>query len=111
MFFQEYQLYGKKLAENGGGLIPAAIMLRKSSDGTFLLDKYIIAKDAGDFAPSIREFCQQKPEVAEKMIRQYGVNQNDLYDQLMENLIAYLKANDLVGIYLEDKSGKQMPLT
>jgi hypothetical protein len=106
---REYLLYGKKLVENGGSVVPAAIKLRKKPDGSYTLVEYTEAKDGAGFAPSIREFCKQKSGVAEKMIGQYGKH-SELAEKIRENLLAYLKVNNLTDIYLEDHSGKQIPL-
>jgi hypothetical protein len=106
---REYLLYGKKLVENGGSVVPAAIKLRKKPDGSYTLVEYTEAKDGAGFAPSIREFCKQKSGVAEEMIGQYGKH-SELAEKIRENLLAYLKVNNLTDIYLEDHSGKQIPL-
>ena len=108
--FQNYMLYGKKLVKDGGGVVPAAIKLHKNSDGNYTLAEYIEAKDGSGFSPSIREFCKQKSGVAEKIIKQYGKH-TELAVKIRESLIAYLKANNLTGIYLEDYNGEQTSLT
>lgn len=110
VYEQEYLLYGKKLVENGGGIIPAAIKLRKNTDGTYTLAQYIEAKDGTDFSPSIKEFCKPKSDVADKILKHYGAY-DDILAKMQENLIAYLKVNNLTGIFLEKRGGEQTPLT
>jgi hypothetical protein len=108
--FQQYLLYEKKLVQISGGVVPAAIKLRKGSDGSYAFAEYIEAKDGAGFVPSIKEFCKQKSGVAEKIIEQYGKHK-ELAAKIHESLIAYLKVNNLTGIYLEDFNGEQTPLT
>jgi|GEM_PF-5079186 len=110
VYEQEYLLYGRKLVESSAGIIPAAIKLRKNADGTFTLAEYIEAKDGAGFAPSIREFCKPKSGVADKILNHYGKESN-LHDKMHESLIAYLEANNLTGIFLEDYDGERTPLT
>ena len=110
VYEQEYLLYDKKLVENGGGIIPAAIKLRRNTDGTYTLTQYIEAKDGTGFAPSIRKFCKLKSGVADKILKYCG-NYDDILAKMQENLIAYLKANNLTGIFLEKRGGEQTPLT
>ncbi len=107
--YQEYTLFGKKLAESGGGSGPAAIKLRRSSDGTYSLAGYIEAMDGSGFGPSVRKFCKLKKGVAEKILNHSG--NLELNTVLRENLLNYLKENNLTGIYLEEYNGKQTPLT
>jgi hypothetical protein len=104
---QQYVLYEKKLVENGGGIIPAAIKFKKGADGSYTLEKYIEAKDGSAFAPSIREFCKPKKGVADKILKHYG-EYGDLFVKMNENLTKYLKDNNLTGIILEDHTGKQV---
>lgn len=107
---EEYLLYGKKLVEDNASRVPAAIKLRKDSDGSFTLVEYIVAKDGAGFAPSVREFCKPKSSVAERILEDYG-KKNNLHDQICESLLTYLKANNLTGIFLEGRDGTQKPLT
>lgn len=107
---QQYVLYGEKLVESSAGIIPAAIKFKKDANGRYTLDKYIEARDGSGFAPSIREFCKPKKGVAEKILKHYG-EYGDLFVKMNENLIQYLKDNNLAGIILEDHTGKQIPLS
>ncbi len=107
---EEYLLYGKKLVEDNASHVPAAIKLRKDSDGSFTLVEYIEAKDGAGFAPSIREFCKSKSSVAERILEDYG-KKNNLHDRISESLLTYLKENNLTGIFLEGRDGTQTPLT
>lgn len=106
----EYLLYDKKLVESSGSVVPAAIKLRKTTDGAYTLAEYIEAKDGSAFAPSIREFCKPKAGVADKILKHYG-DYSDLFDKMKQNLINYLKENNLKGIYLEERDGSQTSLT
>lgn len=111
VFYSEYVLYGReKLVQNTGGVVPAAIKYRRLGNGSYALSEYVEARDGALFEPSIREFCRPKPGVADEMLKHY-MNYSDLIEKMRRNLVGYLQANGLSGVYLETPGGERIPLT
>lgn len=113
-----YKLYGNVLSEEGGSVIPAAIVYTKNSDGNYILDEYKQAMDGSEFAKSIRAYCTMPVSgkkingLANKILNHYG-NYDDIIALERKNLIKHLKANHQNNIMLKVKGSdnKLLPLT
>ncbi len=110
------KLYDKTVTIKGSSIIPAAITFSKDTEGGYISETFVEAKDGAYFTPSIAEFC--KLPVSKKKIR--GLDEKILKDYsdhssrqelLINNLIQHLKDNQLSGISLKQPDGKLLPLT
>ncbi len=110
VYYQRYVLYGKTLLEEGAGIVPAAIKYQKNNEGSYKFKEYIEAMDGGYFKKSIEEFCRPNEDMARVIMEHYG-NYSDLFDIMRENLITYLKSNNLTGLSLKKDNGEIIPLT
>lgn len=110
VYYSSYSLYGKELVQEGGGIIPAAVVFEKNQDGNYSLKEYIEAMDGSYFADSIREFCKPKSNIANDILRHYR-SYEDLFDLMEKNLKDYFQANNLKGISMKKTSGEIVPLT
>lgn len=106
-----YRLYGSRLEEDSGGVVPAAITYKKDGAGNYVLSAYEPAKDGAYFAPSIRQFCtmpksgREIPGLADKIFAHYG-NYQDIISLQRANLIKHLRANNQNEVALYSPSGE-----
>lgn len=109
IYYKRFKLYGNTLSENGGGIVPAAIVYNKNDNGGYILREYIEAKDGTEFNKSIREFCKPRNDMAEAIIKHYG-NYQDLFVTMKKNLIIYLYTNGMKDVNIKQSDGKTIPL-
>ncbi|MEW6171778.1 MAG: M56 family metallopeptidase [Bacillota bacterium] len=110
VYYSSFNLYGSSLSQGSGGVVPAAIVYTKNSNGTYTFKEYIEAKDGAYFQKSIEEFCAPKADVAKAIMKHYG-NYSDLMELMKKNVIECLKQNNLTGISLKNHNGEITPLT
>lgn len=110
VYYSEYNLYGKNLSQESGGVVPAAIIYTKNDAGGYDFKEYIEAMDGSYFQSSIEEFCEPRDDIAREIMSHYG-NYGDLFETMKENLIYYLEENDMKGIGLKEHDGTIIPLT
>jgi beta-lactamase regulating signal transducer with metallopeptidase domain len=110
VYYSGFRLYDKTITQEGGGIVPAAIIYTKNKDGSYTFKKYVEAQDGAYFKKSIEEFCSPKDEIAEVILKDYG-NHEELFKIMRENLTNYLKENNLEGISLKEINGELVPLT
>lgn len=108
--YRRFILYEKTLHSDGGGVVPAAIVYTKNKDGSYSQKDYIVAKDGSYFKKSIEEFCEPRDDIAKAILNHYG-DYGDLFELMKDNLIYYLKENNLKGIMLKENNGGLIPLT
>lgn len=109
VYYSSFNMYGSSLSQGSAGVVPAAIVYTKDSDGTYTFKEYIEAKDGAYFQKSIEEFCAPKTEVAKAIMKHYG-DYGDLKELMKKNVIECLKQNDLTGISLKNYNGELTPL-
>jgi hypothetical protein len=110
VYYSNFDLYSNNLSQTTAGVVPAAIVYTKNSDGTYGLKEYIEAKDGAYFQKSIEEFCPPRTDLAKTIMQHYG-NYSDLHELMRKNVVECLKQNNLNGIYLKDHNGQLTPLT
>ncbi|MCG8482089.1 MAG: M56 family metallopeptidase [Clostridia bacterium] len=110
VFYKRFILYGQTLLQEGAGVVPCAMQFEKDSKGNYELKEYIEAMDGGYFEKSVREFCKPNDHIADAIMKHYG-DYSDLHQLMQENLMNYLKSNQLTGISLKDHKGNLTPLT
>lgn len=110
VFYSSFNLYGKTLSQEGGGIVPAAIDFQKNADGTYTFQSYTEAKDGAYFKSSIEEFCQPKSDIAKEILKEYG-DHSELIKRMKENARLCLQQNHLTGISLKEADGALTPLT
>lgn len=109
-YFQTYRLFGGRLEETSGGLVPAAITFRKGSGG-YTLVSYEAAMDGSLFPPSIREFCvmpaseKEIPGLADRMLAGYG-KEEGMRELQTELLRKHLEANHVEKALITAPDGK-----
>lgn len=109
VYYQRYVLYGKTLLEEGAGIVPAAIKYQKNSQGKYEFKEYIEAMDGSFLKKSIEEFCQPNDDMARAIMQHYD-DYSDLFEVMQDNLIAYIKSNNLTGLSLKKHKGEIIPL-
>lgn len=110
IYDHQFKLDGKNLYSGNAGIIPVAIVYVINDDGTYSFKEYIQAMDGAYFKTSIEEFCHPRKDIAQAMLNHYG-NYEDLFELMKENLIYYLKANNMKGINLKKHDDSIIPLT
>lgn len=110
VYYSEYKLNDKIFSEEGGGVVPAAIIYVKNSDKTYSFKEYIEAMDGSYFQKSIEEFCKPRADIAKAIMEHYS-NYSDLRELMKSNIVIYLKANGFKDIKLKQSDGKIVPLT
>ncbi|MDO0824634.1 DUF5301 domain-containing protein [Desulfosporosinus nitroreducens] len=119
-YAQSFRLYDNVLAEEGGGIVPAAITYREGADGSYTLESYEQAQDGAYFGSSIREYCVMpvsgKPieGLAEEILNHYG-DYSDIIKLQRENLAEHLQRNNRYGVFLHQshyqKPAELIPVT
>ncbi len=109
VFFSNYKLYNDTLCSGSSGVVPAAIVYSINDEGSYTFKEYIEAKDGAYFSSSIEEFCIPRKDIAKAIMKHYG-NYSELFVLMKENLIKYLKENELDGIKLKQSNGDIIPL-
>lgn len=110
VYYSSFKLYGKTLSEEGGGIVPAAIIYSKDNDGKHIFKEYIEAQDGSYFQSSIKKFCKPRNDIADSILKHYG-NYSDLFDIMKQNIKTYLKENDLAGISIKQSNGAIIPVS
>ncbi|MCX7614234.1 MAG: DUF4825 domain-containing protein [Clostridiales bacterium] len=110
VYYGSYNLYGNTLSQSGAGVVPAAIIYTKNSEGAYILKDYIEAKDGSYFQKSIQEFCAPRSDIAKAIVKHYS-NYQDLREKMKRNVILCLTQNKLTGVSLKDYDGTLTPLT
>lgn len=110
VYYEQLKLYGDTFHSNSGGIVPSAIIYIKNNDGNYQFKEYIEAKDASLFLKSIKEFCKPRDDIAEEIMDDYK-DHTDLMELMNNNLINYLKENNLKGMNLRKNDGEIIPLT
>lgn len=111
-----YRLYDKILSNDGGSVVPAAIVYTKNADGSYTLDEYKQAMDGSMFAKSIKAYCTMPVSgkkidgLADKILNHYG-NYDDIRALERRNLIKHLIANYQKDVTLKGLNNKLVPLT
>jgi len=116
----QYNLHGKVITQESGGIVPVAITLVKDNNGNYTLESYEQTKDGSYFPKSIEEFCvmpESKEEIkglADEILNHYG-NYEDLLLLERENLKKHLIKHNQYGVFLKeinyDKPDEMIPLT
>jgi len=116
----QYNLYGKVITQESGGIIPVAITLVKDDDGNYTFKSYEQTKDGSYFSKSIEEFCvmpESKQEIkglADEILKHYS-NYDDLMLLERENLKQHLIKHNQYGVFLKeinyDKPDEMIPIT
>lgn len=109
VFSCRYRLYGRKLIEEGGSVIPAAITFMKGDSGKYSLVDYREAMDGSYFSKSIKDFCvmplsgKKVEGMYKKIIDDYG-NNKDRYRLMQKNLREHLMVNKHKGVDIYGRS-------
>ena len=110
VYYSSFKLYGKTLSEEGGGIVPAAIIYSKDNDGKYTFKEYIEAQDGSYFQSSIKKFCKPRNDIADSILKHYG-NYSDLFNIMKQNIKTYLRDNDLAGISIKQSNGAIIPVS
>ena len=108
VYYSRYKLYENTLSEGSAGIVPAAIIYTKNSDGKYTFKEYVEAQNGSYFQSSIKKFCEPKNDIADSIMNHYG-NYSDLFEIMKKNIKQYLNENGFTGINIKRSNGDIIP--
>lgn len=106
-----FKLYGNRLSQEGGSIIPAAITYGKDDNNRYVLQKYEQARDGSEFGPSIKKYCtmplsgKKIKGLSDKILNHYS-DYEDIRILLYDNLFKHLKKNGIKDATLTNSQGE-----